>query len=391
MTARVGAGTAPPRRVAEVRALWLPLASYVLVFAAKLVTYLLTGVLALLAEALHTLSDVVVSAFLLLAVRYARRGGDAEHMFGHARAENVAALVAATLFISLTSVSLYIEAVPRLFDPQPAGYRSLDLAVGVLLGSMVLGAVPLVALLRRRERGPAARAQLAELVNDQLGLIAALAGTLLLAAGVPLADPVAAIVVATIIAINAAGLFRDNASLLLGRSPGPDYLARVAATARTVPGVIEVAEIRAELVGPGQVHAGLRVVVPAAMSVGRARQLAEEVRRRVHDTDATQYCAIEVQPPPDTPVTDTPEEVAAMPPHCDSLDGPVVAAARHALAAGDVDVVLPYVPADGEDEVRAAFGRVLPLHTAGGEAAAVAQRWFFETVVRVHRAGEHAP
>jgi hypothetical protein len=89
-------------------------------------------------------------------------------------------------------------------------------------------------------------------------------------------------------------------------------------------------------------------------------------------------------------LADIPEEVAAMPPHCDSLDGPVVTAARRALAVGDVDVILPYVPADGEDEVREAFARVLPLRTGGGEAAALGERWFFETVVRVHRAGEHA-
>ena len=79
-----------------------------------------------------------------------------------------------------------------------------------------------------------------------------------------------------------------------------------------------------------------------------------------------------------------------MPPHCDSLDGPVVTAARHALAVGDVDQVLPYVPADAEDEVREAFARVLPLQTGEQSAAELAQRWFFETVVRLHRVGEHA-
>jgi uncharacterized protein DUF6448 len=80
-----------------------------------------------------------------------------------------------------------------------------------------------------------------------------------------------------------------------------------------------------------------------------------------------------------------------MPPHCDSLDGPVVSAARHALAVGDVDQVLPYVPADAEDEIREAFARVLPLQTAEQSAAELARRWFFETVVRLHRVGEHAP
>jgi hypothetical protein len=80
-----------------------------------------------------------------------------------------------------------------------------------------------------------------------------------------------------------------------------------------------------------------------------------------------------------------------MPPHCDSLDGPVVTAARQALAAGDVELVLPYVAADSEQEIRGAFARVLPLCAAPGEASTIARQWFFETVVRVHRAGEHAP
>jgi hypothetical protein len=80
-----------------------------------------------------------------------------------------------------------------------------------------------------------------------------------------------------------------------------------------------------------------------------------------------------------------------MPPHCDSLDGPVVTAARAALEATDVDLVLPYVHADGEEEVRAAFDLARKARAMGGEAQDVADRWFFETTVRVHRAGEGAP
>lgn len=54
-----------------------------------------------------------------------------------------------------------------------------------------------------------------------------------------------------------------------------------------------------------------------------------------------------------------------MPPHCDSLDGPVVRAARHALEAAEVTLVLPYVPASAEDEVRATFESVLPVRALG--------------------------
>ena len=80
-----------------------------------------------------------------------------------------------------------------------------------------------------------------------------------------------------------------------------------------------------------------------------------------------------------------------MPPHCDSLDGPVVAAARRALKEGDVSLVLPYVFEEGWAEVRQAFDLARRARVAAGAAAEVADLWFFETVVRVHRAGEGAP
>ena len=79
-----------------------------------------------------------------------------------------------------------------------------------------------------------------------------------------------------------------------------------------------------------------------------------------------------------------------MPPHCDSLDGPVVLAARRAVEAGDVDLILPDVHADDEPEVREAFDRTIKARALGGEVD-VADRWFFETAVRVHRAGDGAP
>jgi divalent metal cation (Fe/Co/Zn/Cd) transporter len=69
--------------------------------------------MALLAEALYTLSDTFIPSFLLVALIYSRKGPDEAHMFGHGRTQNVAALVAATLFISFSSYKLYEEAIPR--------------------------------------------------------------------------------------------------------------------------------------------------------------------------------------------------------------------------------------------------------------------------------------
>lgn len=79
-----------------------------------------------------------------------------------------------------------------------------------------------------------------------------------------------------------------------------------------------------------------------------------------------------------------------MPPHCDTLDGPVVKAARKALDKGNVNLILPWVAKSGEGEVRELFEEALSVRDQGGKAAELADRWFFENVVRVHRAGEGA-
>ncbi|MGD2134704.1 MAG: DUF6448 family protein [Gemmatimonadales bacterium] len=77
--------------------------------------------------------------------------------------------------------------------------------------------------------------------------------------------------------------------------------------------------------------------------------------------------------------------------HCDSMDGPVVKAAQQALATDNVNLVLVWVRPEDEPEIREAFRRTMTVRRLGGEAEALADRWFFETLVRVHRAGEGEP
>jgi hypothetical protein len=76
--------------------------------------------------------------------------------------------------------------------------------------------------------------------------------------------------------------------------------------------------------------------------------------------------------------------------HCDTLDGPVVAAARTALETGNVNPVLVWVQPNDEADVRRAFQKARGVRKSGGEAKDLADSYFFETLVRIHRAGEGA-
>ena len=77
--------------------------------------------------------------------------------------------------------------------------------------------------------------------------------------------------------------------------------------------------------------------------------------------------------------------------HCDGLDGPLVKAAQKALETGDVNLVLIWVQKKDEAEVRQAFQKTLTVRKSSAQAGELADRYFFETVVRLHRAGEGAP
>lgn len=77
--------------------------------------------------------------------------------------------------------------------------------------------------------------------------------------------------------------------------------------------------------------------------------------------------------------------------HCDGMDGPVVKAAQKALATGDVTLVLIWVQKQDEKEIRQAFERTRAVRKLGQAAQELADMYFFETLVRIHRAGEGEP
>ncbi len=77
--------------------------------------------------------------------------------------------------------------------------------------------------------------------------------------------------------------------------------------------------------------------------------------------------------------------------HCDTMNGPLIPDALAALEKGDVTPVLKWINAESEAEVKAAFGRAVAVRSKGPQARELADRYFLETLVRIHRAGEGAP
>lgn len=123
----------------ETRGIKLALIGYSILVVLQLAAYSLTNVLVLLAQAFEMLSDVIVSTFLLLSAFWSRKPADEFHMFGHGRAQNVAALVSAIILISFMSLETFREAIPKFFEAPEAGlFQNTSLALIVILIGMVV-------------------------------------------------------------------------------------------------------------------------------------------------------------------------------------------------------------------------------------------------------------
>jgi cation diffusion facilitator family transporter len=275
--AHVPAGEGP-ERLRSVRAALLV---NVALLAAKLAVFWYTGLIVMLAEALHSFTDALQTGFLLVAARLSALPPDEAHPFGHGRGENLAAIVIAMVFVFFVASELVREAVGALQVP-PGQPNDPEVALVVLAASAAVLLWPLY--LARRDmhtHGGVVRAQATESLNDLLGIVAAFGGIGLVMLGYAQADALAALAIAVVIVYNAIELFRANMPYLVGGSPPQEFYERVRATAGGVRGTLGVHSMAAEYVGPSQVHLDLHLTVPADMTIDEADKLAHKVRDRL--------------------------------------------------------------------------------------------------------------
>jgi cation diffusion facilitator family transporter len=280
--------------------MWLALGGYTLLFGLKLAAYFWTHLGIMFAEAMHSTADMLIVGFLLIATYMSKRPADSSFRFGYGRAQNIAALVAATIFISFTSFETLREAVPRLFEKVGAEGAALSattfaVAIGVLLVSIVVSGIPFIPLLRNKNRSAAEKAQFIEVINDELALVAALIGIVFVNAGFALADPIASCVVAIIIAVNAVILWRENAVTLMGESPEEPFYNMVRETALAVPGALATHGVIAEKTGE-QIHLSMHVEVERGTVIEEADAVADEVRKRLEAQVPDLYVVVHVDP-----------------------------------------------------------------------------------------------
>ena len=208
--------------------------------AVEIVGGVLTGSLALLADAVHMLSDNVALALALLAVWLAGRPSTPERSFGYQRAEILAALANGVILV-LLAVWIFVEAWGRLMDPPDvlAGWMAVVAGVGLAVN---LAAAAILA--RAGHDTLNMRAALRHVIADALGSAGVLVAALvILVTGWRYADPLAGALIAVAVLASSWSVLRDSVNILLEAAPKGIDAGELGRSLAQMPGVVEVHDL----------------------------------------------------------------------------------------------------------------------------------------------------
>jgi cobalt-zinc-cadmium efflux system protein len=249
----------------------LVLALTIAITVVEVVGGLATGSLALLADAVHMLSDNVALGLALLAVWLASRPSTPERSFGYQRAEVLAALVNGLVLVGL-AIWIFVEAYGRLSDPpEVLGGWMLAVALIGLAGNLVAAGI----LARTAHTSLNMQAALRHVIADALGSAGVVAAALvLLTTGWRYADPAAGVLIAALVLASSWGVLRDAVHILLEGTPRGIDAGELGRRLSGMEGVVDVHDLHVWTITSGFVALSAHVLVePGDDCHARRREL----------------------------------------------------------------------------------------------------------------------
>jgi cation diffusion facilitator family transporter len=270
-------------------------AAAVVLIAIKLVTGLITGSLAFVAEAGHSGTDLIAALLTLFAVRVAVRPPDREHHYGHGKAEHLAAL-GESAFLTLVSLFIAAESIRRLAGDAGGHVDVTWWAFAVLGLVIVLDATRAVTSLRasRRTGSAALAANALHFASDLAGSLAVLIGLVLVSAGHQDADAVAALFVAALVVIAAGRLGKGSIDVLMDRAVA-DADERIRAALAQADEDVELRRVRVRQAGERS-FVDMVVGVPMDTGVTQAHMVADRIEEVVERALGGADVVVHVEP-----------------------------------------------------------------------------------------------
>ncbi len=268
----------------------------IVVLALKYLAYHLTGSVALLSDAIESIVNVATAIAALLAIRFAAVPADANHPYGHHKAEYISAVVEGALIIVAAIVILH-EAYNAYLAPRMLDAPWTGLAVNG--AASVINAIWCWVLIRtgRERKSPALVADGKHLFADVVSSVGVLGGVGLAAiTGYTILDPILAGVVALNVLWSGWGLLKESVGGLLDQAVPDEELTRIRAViAANADGAIEAHDLRTRHAGR-MTFVDFHLVVKGSMSVTQAHEICDRLERAIKAEVTDALISIHVEP-----------------------------------------------------------------------------------------------
>lgn len=266
------------------------------VLALKSLAYWITGSIALLSDALESIINVAVAGAAYFALRVSETPPDAEHPFGHHKAEYFSAVLEGALII-LAAIAIFREAAIHFFEPKELDAPGLGIAINVVASAM--NAVWGWRLIRigRREKSPALDADGRHVLSDAVSSTGVVVGlTAAVLTGWLQLDAIIAACVGVYILTQGWGLVKDSVGGLMDQAVDPETLFIIQASIeKAAAGAIEAHDLRTRHAGP-VTFIQFHLVVPANMTVTKAHDICDRIENALREAVPGARVSIHVEP-----------------------------------------------------------------------------------------------
>jgi cation diffusion facilitator family transporter len=263
-------------------------------FIIKLLGGIFSGSLSLLSDSFNSLTDILTSLAIFLAIRIGAKKADSDHPFGHRRAEPIAGLVVA-IFAAILGFQVLSDAFRGFFEPKEL---NIDMVIfSIIIVSIVLKLYMYILFRRegKKSKSPALMASSVDYRNDILVSCSVLVGNLFGYIGYPIGDTIVAIFIGAFIVYSGFKIGMDNLDFLMGKVPDREILEHLKEKALSIEGVNRLNDVRAHYLG-NFIQIEIHIEVNRRLSTKRSHDIAKRVQDLVEEEEIVDYAFVHVDP-----------------------------------------------------------------------------------------------
>lgn len=265
-----------------------------LLFILKAVVGIISNSIAVISEAVNSLTDILSAAAIKYAVKVSAKKPDDQHQFGHNAAQPIAAFIVA-VFAFVVGIKIVEESIGRIISPE-------EITIHWAIYFVLIATIIIKVLLSRYQKNigrsfnsPAMNAAGVDSLNDVLASAIALAGVLCVELGLKFIDGVAGILVALFIFKTGYEVAKENIDYLMGKSADDNLIIEIANRAMKIDGVEGFNDVRSHYVGD-KFHIEIHVEVKKEISTKESHDIGKKAKYAIEELDEIQQVFVHIDP-----------------------------------------------------------------------------------------------